>query len=81
MGACVLIGIAAGPAEVRQPDSQERLSISDALVRLSSQIIAYVMILHERGTYQTLYFAFNFGSLMASSVKQTKQAILSTDTS
>lgn len=47
MGACVLNGIAAGPAETIQPN-----------------VIADVMFLHERGTYQTLYFAFYFGSLM-----------------
>ena len=47
MGACVLNGIAAGPAETIQPN-----------------VIADVIFLHERGTYQTLYFAFYFGSLM-----------------
>lgn len=47
MGACVLNGIAAGPAETIQPN-----------------VIADVMFLHERGAYQTLYFAFYFGSLM-----------------
>ena len=47
MGACVLNGIAAGPAETIQP-----------------AVIADVMFLHERGVYQTLYFAFYFGSLM-----------------
>lgn len=47
MGACVLNGIAAGPAETIQPN-----------------VIADVMFLHERGTYQTIYFAFYFGSLM-----------------
>ncbi|MCJ1235788.1 hypothetical protein MMC14_003759 [Varicellaria rhodocarpa] len=47
MGACVLNGIGAGPAETLQP-----------------AIIADVMFLHERGLYNTLYFAFYFGSLM-----------------
>ncbi|OBT98042.1 hypothetical protein VE01_04066 [Pseudogymnoascus verrucosus] len=48
MGACVLNGIGAGPAETAQP-----------------AIIADVIFLHDRGKYQTLYFAFYFGSLMA----------------
>ena len=47
MGACVLNGIGAGPAETAQPT-----------------IIADVIFLHDRGKYQTLYFAFYFGSLM-----------------
>lgn len=47
MGACVLNGIGAGPAETAQPT-----------------IIADIIFLHDRGKYQTLYFAFYFGSLM-----------------
>ncbi|RDW62642.1 hypothetical protein BP5796_10944 [Coleophoma crateriformis] len=47
MGACVLNGIGAGPAETAQPT-----------------IVADVQFLHERGKYNTLYFAFYFGSLM-----------------
>jgi len=47
MGACVLNGIGAGPAETAMPT-----------------IIADVIFLHDRGKYQTLYFAFYFGSLM-----------------
>lgn len=47
MGACVLNGLAAGPAETIQPN-----------------VIADMMFLHERGLYQTLYFAFYFGSLI-----------------
>lgn len=47
MGACILNGIGAGPAETAQPT-----------------IIADVIFLHDRGKYQTLYFAFYFGSLM-----------------
>lgn len=47
MGACVLNGIGAGPAETQQP-----------------AIIADVIFLHDRGKYNTLYFAFYFGSLM-----------------
>ncbi|PSS20568.1 hypothetical protein M430DRAFT_139203 [Amorphotheca resinae ATCC 22711] len=47
MGACVLNGFGAGPAEATQPT-----------------IIADVIFLHDRGKYQTLYFAFYFGSLM-----------------
>jgi len=47
MGACVLNGIGAGPAETAQPT-----------------IIADVIFLHDRGKYNTLYFAFYFGSLM-----------------
>jgi MFS family permease len=47
MGACVLNGLGAGPAETAQPT-----------------IIADVIFLHDRGKYQTLYFAFYFGSLM-----------------
>ena len=31
---------------------------------IQPNVIADVMFLHERGTYQTLYFAFYFGSLM-----------------
>ena len=49
MGACILNGIGAGPAETAQPT-----------------IIADVIFLHDRGKYQTLYFAFYFGSLMVS---------------
>ena len=30
---------------------------------IQPNVIADVMFLHERGTYQTLYFAFYFGSL------------------
>ncbi|KAI9815927.1 MAG: hypothetical protein M1827_001919 [Pycnora praestabilis] len=48
MGACVLNGIGAGPAETIQP-----------------AVIADVMFLHDRGKYNTLYFAFYFGSLAA----------------
>jgi len=48
MGACVLNGIGAGPAETAQPT-----------------IIADVIFLHDRGKYNTLYFAFYFGSLAA----------------
>lgn len=47
MGACVLNGLGAGPAETAMPT-----------------IIADVIFLHDRGKYQTLYFAFYFGSLM-----------------
>ncbi|KUL83119.1 hypothetical protein ZTR_10987 [Talaromyces verruculosus] len=47
MGACILNGIGAGPAETAQPT-----------------IIADVMFLHERGFWNTLYFACYFGSLM-----------------
>jgi len=47
MGACVLNGIGAGPAETAQP-----------------AIIADVIFLHDRGKFNTLYFAFYFGSLM-----------------
>jgi MFS family permease len=47
MGACILNGIGAGPAETAQPT-----------------IIADIIFLHDRGKYQTLYFAFYFGSLM-----------------
>ncbi|KAH8593063.1 putative MFS transporter [Bisporella sp. PMI_857] len=47
MGACILNGIGAGPAETAQPT-----------------ITADVMFLHERGFWNTLYFAFYFGSLM-----------------
>ena len=49
MGACVLNGIGAGPAETLQP-----------------AVIADVLFLHERGFYNTLYFAFYFGSIMVS---------------
>ena len=49
MGASVLNGLGAGPAETIQPN-----------------VVADVMFLHERGFYQTLYFAFYFGSLMVS---------------
>ena len=49
MGASVLNGLGAGPAETIQPN-----------------VIADVMFLHKRGFYQTLYFAFYFGSLMVS---------------
>ncbi len=31
---------------------------------IQPNVIADVMFLHERGIYQTLYFAFYFGSLM-----------------
>jgi len=47
MGACVLNGLGAGPAETQQP-----------------AIIADIIFLHDRGKYNTLYFAFYFGSLM-----------------
>ncbi|RFU33317.1 hypothetical protein B7463_g2986, partial [Scytalidium lignicola] len=47
MGACVLNGLGAGPAETAQPT-----------------IIADIIFLHDRGKYNTLYFAFYFGSLM-----------------
>ncbi|KAN0112852.1 MFS transporter-like protein [Hyaloscypha variabilis] len=46
MGACVLNGIGAGPAETITPT------------------IIDIIFLHDRGKYQTLYFAFYFGSLM-----------------
>ena len=51
MGACVLNGIGAGPAETLQPT-----------------VIADVMFLHERGRYNTLYFAVYFGSLMVAPI-------------
>ncbi|RAL03909.1 putative MFS transporter [Aspergillus ibericus CBS 121593] len=47
MGACVLNGFGAGPAETSQPE-----------------IIADTIFLHERGSFNTLYFTFYFGSLM-----------------
>ncbi|PWY94624.1 MFS transporter [Aspergillus sclerotioniger CBS 115572] len=47
MGACVLSGFGAGPAETSQPE-----------------IIADTIFLHERGSFNTLYFTFYFGSLM-----------------
>ncbi|OOG00601.1 hypothetical protein ASPCADRAFT_511561 [Aspergillus carbonarius ITEM 5010] len=47
MGACVLNGFGAGPAETSQPE-----------------IIADIIFLHERGSFNTLYFTFYFGSLM-----------------
>ncbi|KLJ10828.1 hypothetical protein EMPG_13809 [Blastomyces silverae] len=51
MGASILNGFGAGPAETAQP-----------------QIIADIMFLHERGAYNTLYFAFYFGALVVSPV-------------
>ncbi|KAL8709445.1 MAG: hypothetical protein Q9220_005828 [cf. Caloplaca sp. 1 TL-2023] len=45
-GACVLNGIAAGPAETIQPN-----------------VIADIMFLDRRGTYNTLYFLFYYGSI------------------
>ncbi|KAG8528189.1 uncharacterized protein KY384_007106 [Bacidia gigantensis] len=48
MGASVLNGIAAGPAETLGP-----------------AVIADIMFLHERGFYQTLYFSFYVGAIMA----------------
>jgi len=64
MGACVLNGLASGPAEVFIPFNQPY--IIGLIVRQTIQpnVIADVMFLHERGTYQTLYFAFYFGALM-----------------
>jgi MFS family permease len=47
MGASILNGIGAGPAETLQPT-----------------VIADVFFLHDRGSYNTIYFATYFGSLM-----------------
>lgn len=65
MGACVLNGIGAGPAEVRNIPASLRL-MTKCLQTAQPTIIADVMFLHERGAYNTLYFTFYFGSLMVS---------------
>ena len=39
-------------------------------------VIADTMFLHERGAYNTLYFAFYFGSLMVSSTTNCATASL-----
>ena len=62
MGACVLNGFGAGPAEVCQ-----FITFSESvLIRQTSQpeIIADLMFLHERGAYSTMYFTAYFGALM-----------------
>ena len=74
MGACVLNGIAAGPAEVgelHKTDSCFVTNVSDKTIQ--PNVIADVMFLHERGTYQTLYFAFYFGSLTVCSEHKPRQ--------
>src|SRR6266498_411244 len=65
MGACVLNGIGAGPAEVRYRDTP-LIFMCNTNNNQTAQptIIADVMFLHERGAYNTLYFTFYFGSLM-----------------
>ncbi len=65
MGASVLNGLAAGPAEVRLPfELMVDATTNRNVQTIQPNVIADVMFLHERGTYQTLYFAFYFGSLM-----------------
>ena len=51
MGASILNGLAAGPAETLQP-----------------AVITDIFFLHERGFYQTLYFCFYVGGIMAGPV-------------
>jgi len=66
MGACVLNGIGAGPGEVGTMISFSNFE-SESLTgykTIQPTVIADVMFLHDRGKYNTLYFAFYFGSLV-----------------
>lgn len=58
MGACILNGIGAGPAETAEPT-----------------VIADIFFLHERGFWNTLYFAVYFGSLMVGPIISGSMAL------
>ena len=67
MGAAVLAGIGTGPGEVRKPENSP--CGKGHLNSITSQtippaIIADVMFLHERGFYNTLYFATFYAAVM-----------------
>lgn len=70
MGACILNGIGAGPAEVSilqlscDKCNKYLIALADSSKTAQPTIIADVMFLHERGFWNTLYFACYFGSLM-----------------
>ena len=59
MGACVLNGIGAGPAETMQPGRASCQLFANMIV-----IIADVLFLHQRGFHLVMYMLFYFGSLM-----------------
>ena len=65
MGACILNGIGAGPAEVSSSLPGFEMKHSDSRCKTSQpEIIADVMFLHDRGAYNTLYFTAFYGALM-----------------
>ena len=67
MGASILNGLAAGPAEVnRKHHFGNHITAEHCNQTIMPNVIADTMFLHERGAYNTLYFAFYFGSLMVS---------------
>ena len=68
MGASILNGIGAGPAEVSTaPTSVTKLVLTIQSKALQPTIIADILFLHERGLYNTLYFVTFYGSVMVSS--------------
>lgn len=68
MGAAVLSGVGAGPAEVNIASTSLATPLLTAQLKtLQPTIIADVIFLHERGLYNTLYFVSFYSSIMVSS--------------